>query len=157
MKGLTFPAMLLVALAARYSGVVSASSLCQASETVPSTCEVGTKTVSICREKQDRAVCRLGRPRRVELQLTDPHFVQHAFPGGGETQVYAGTSTDRYLVYNRLVRTSIHDDGRFDPREESGLLVRSRGRTISNRQCTEPATFDWLTWKFVPAGDYVPH
>ncbi len=72
-------------------------------------------------------------------------------------QVYADIPPHRYIVYDRVVRTSFGVDGRHDTRAESGLVVQNRGRTISGRQCTAPATFDRLTRTLVPAGDYARH
>jgi len=71
--------------------------------------------------------------------------------------VYADTPTHRYIVYNQMVRTGFGADGHHDPKETSGLVVRSKGRTVSSRECSAlPATFEQLTKTLVPAGDYVP-
>ena len=130
--------------------------LCQATETVLFTCKLGTKTVSICGQGQGKAVYRYGRPDRIELEAGNLQFVEHAFSGGGETQVYADTPTNRYIVYDRLVRTSFAN-GQHDPQAESGLVVQSGDRTLSSRRCAAPANFNRLTQTMMPAGDYTPH
>jgi|1186.fasta_scaffold32153_1 hypothetical protein len=160
-KGLALAAGLLAALAPAHQGTASAQprpaeALCQGSEVVLFTCGVGTKVVSICGQGQGRTVYRFGRPDRVELEATDLYFAEQAFSGGGETQVYANTPTHRYIVYDRVVRTSF-DDGRHDPQAESGLVVQSGGQTVLSRRCASSATFDRLTRTMVPAGDYTPH
>jgi len=162
MKKLTLATALLSAVAARPGGAPAqpspARSLCRAPEAVLSTCDIGTKTVSICGQEQGGAVYRFGRPGRVELEATDLHLAYKSWSGGGETQVYADTSTHRYIVYNQIVRTGFDDEGHHDPKETSGLVVQSGGRTVSSRECAAlPATFERLTETLVPAGDYVPH
>ena len=160
-KGLALAAGLLAALAPAHQGALSAQpkpaeALCQAAEPVLFSCKVGTKMVSICGQGQGSAVYRYGRPDRVELEATNLHFVEHAFSGGGETQVYADTSAYRYIVYDRLVRTSF-DNGQHDPQAESGLVVLNGDRTVSSRRCASPATFDRVTRTMMPTGDYTPH
>jgi hypothetical protein len=170
MKGLTLMTALLAALALAHPGAAPAQprptkSLCRPSEAVLFTCEVGTRTVSICGQEQGGAVYRYGRPARVELEVTDLHLARKGWSGGGETQVYADTPTHRYIVYNRIVRTGFGADGHFDPRETVGLIVQSEGRTVSKRECALLKVYDpltavfnqELTRKLVPEGDYVPH
>jgi len=162
MKGLLIAAVLLVAVVAAHPGAASArpkstGPLCRAPEPVLFTCEVGTKTVSVCGHKQGGAVYRFGRPGRVELEAADLHFAERYFSGGGDTQIYADTPTHRYIVYSQFIRTGFGKDGHFDPKETSGLVVRSEGRIVSSRECALPATFDQLTRTLVPLGDYVPH
>jgi len=108
MKGVALAAGLIAALAA-YPGAAPARPkpdgfLCRAPEAVLFTCDIGTKTVSICgQEKQSGAVYRFGRPGRVELEATDLHHAHDGWWGGGETQVYADTPTHRYIVHDQMV------------------------------------------------------
>ncbi len=160
-RGLTLAAGLLAAQAPADLGSASAApgsaaTLCRPSEVVLFACGVGAKRVSVCGQGQGTAVYRFGRPGRVELQVRDLYFAERAFSGGGETQVYADTPTHRYIVYDRVVRTSF-DDGRHDPQAESGLVVQRGTRTLSSRRCASPATFDERTRTMVPAGRYSPH
>ena len=113
--------------------------------------------MSICGRGQDGPVYRFGRPGHVELEATGLHRAATGFSGGGETQVYADTPTNRYIVYDRLVRTAFGADGHADPQETSGLVVQSAGRTVESLRCTAPATFDGLTGQLVPEGAYVEH
>lgn len=162
MEGLAAAAALIAALTAARPGAAlaqprPAGSLCRALEAVLFTCEVGTRTVSICGQGQGRAVYRFGRQGRVELEAAGLHFADHAFSGGGETQVHADAPPYRYIVYDRTVRTSFGGDGRYDSQAESGLVVQSGGQTVSSQRCASPAAFDRLTRTLVPAGDYAPH
>lgn len=158
MRGLAPAVVLLAFLAAAHPGdAPAAEALCRAPEAVLFTCEVGAKTVSICGQGPGRAVYRFGRPGHIELEATDLHLAERAFAGGGETQVYADTPTHRYIVYDRMVRTTFEDEGRHDPQAEAGLVVQKGGRTISSQRCTPPTTFDRITRMLVPAGDYAPH
>ncbi len=169
MKDVALTAMLIAAVATYPSAALAqpkpAGSLCRAPEPVLFTCAVGAKTVSVCGQEQGGAVYRFGRPGRVEIEAADLHFAQHAFWGGGETQVYADTPTHRYIVYDRIVRTGFGPDGHHDPKETVGLLVQSGGRIVSSQQCALPKSFDErtavfdqrLTEKLVPESEYVPH
>ncbi len=170
MKSSALAALLVAALTAVHSRAApaqpkAAKSLCEVSETILFTCQVKTKTVSICGQGQGRAIYRFGRPGRVELKATDLHLASQGFSGGGETQVYADTPTHRYIVYYMMVRTGFGADGHNDPKEMTGLVVQSEGQTISSRECALPKTYDPLSevldqqriQVFVPAGDYVPH
>ena len=134
----------------------SPRSLCRAPEMVLFTCGIRTKVVSICGQGERNAVYRFGRPGRVELEVSDLHYAEQAFSGGGETQVYANTPTHRYLVYDRIVRTSF-DNGRHDPQAESGVVVQRGNQTISSRHCGSPTAFDSSTRTVVPTGPYMPH
>ena len=171
MKRLAVAAAFLVALAAAHpSGAVRrfsdepklSTSLCHDPETALFTCKVGTKIVSICGQPQGEhdqggAVYRFGRRGHIELEVAGLHYTQHGFSGGGETQVYADTSTYRYIVYDQIVRTAFGPDGHNDPQAESGLLVQTGGKIVSSWTCSEPTTFSPLAEKIIPKGDYVPH
>ena len=148
------------------------ASLCHVPETALFTCKVGTRVVSICGQPQGGhdqgghdqgghdqggAVYRFGRRGHIELEVAGLHYVQHGFSGGGETQVYADTSTHRYIVYDQIVRTAFGPDGHHDPQAESGLLVQSDGKIVSSQTCSEPTTFSPFAEKVMPEGDYVPH
>lgn len=144
------------------------TSLCRAPEPVLFTCHVGTKLVSICGQEQGGAAYRYGQPGRLELEITDLHRGHKYESGGGETQVYANTPTHRYVVYDRIVRTGFGADGLHYPREDDGLLVQSKERTVWRRQCALPRTYDphmipegrfdqQLIEKLIPEGEYVDH
>lgn len=142
-----------------------AGSLCRAPEPVLFTCDIGTKTVSICGREKGGAAYRYGRPGRVELEATDLHLADRGWSGGGETQVYADTPTHRYIVYNRVVRTAFGLDGRHDPKITSGLLVQREGRTVWSGECGLSEVLDPFAGRFdqqlietlLPEGDYVDH
>lgn len=169
-KKLMLATILLTALAAaRPSAAMAqpspARSLCRAPEAVLFTCQVGSKTVSICGQEKGGALYRFGRPGRIELEATDLHRAHDGWSGGGETQVYADTPTHRYVVYDRMVRTGFGADGHNDPKETVGVMVQSGGQTISSRLCALPKIYDplsavfnqQLTQTLLPEGDYVPH
>ena len=157
-----FAAMAVVTVPARAK---PPASLCRAPEVVLFTCNVGTKTVSICGREQGGAAYRFGRPGRVELEATDLHLADRGWSGGGETQVYADTPTHRYIVYNRMIRTAFGPDGLHDARITSGLLVQRGGRTVWSRECGISKVFDpfagrfdqGLIEKLLPEGTYVDH
>ena len=140
-----------------------AKSLCRAPEPVLFTCDVGTKTVSICGQEQGGAAYRFGRPNRIELEATNLHRAHEGWSGGGETQVYANTQTHLDIVYDRMVRTGFDDEGHYLSKMTEGLVVQSGGRTVLNRECTqplgrEPPAFDQrLLETLVPEGEYVDH
>ena len=156
-------AVLPAALTVAHSGAASTLpkssdvSLCQRPEMVLFSCWVEAKVVSICGQKQGGAVYRFGRPDRIELEATDLHFNDHGFSGGGETQVYVDTPTHRYIVYDKVIKTTLNDKGRYNPRETAGLVVQSRGRTVASRECARWTDFEPSTRKLVSEGDYVPH
>jgi len=83
--------------------------------------------------------------------------------GGGETQVYADTPTHRHVIYDRMVRTGIDDEGHNLSEMTKGLVVQSGGRTVLNRECAQPLgrelpAFDQRRLEMlVPEGDYVSH
>lgn len=161
MKGVALAAGLIAVLAAYPSAAPArpkpAGSLCRAPGAVLSTCDIGTKRVSTCGQERGGAVYGFGRSSRVELETTGLRLAYRGWSGGGETQVYADTPTHRYIVYNQMVRAGFGADGHHDPKETSGLVVWSKGRTVSSRECSAlPATFEQLTETLVPAGDYVP-
>ncbi len=143
----------------------SSTSPCRAPEPVLFTCDVGTETVSICGQEQGGAAYRFGRASRIELEATDLHRAHEGWWGGGETQVYADTPTHRYIVYDQMVRTAFGHDGLHDAKITTGLLVQRGGRTVSNRECALPKTYDPSTavfdqqsiQKLIPEGAYVPH
>ncbi len=141
-------------------------SLCSPSEPVLFTCRIGAKTVSICGRSPDGragAVYSYGRPGRVELEASDLHRASRAFSGAGETQVYADTDTNRYVVYDRMTRAGVDPQGHNLPEATQGLLVRSGARTISDRSCAlssdaDPPSFDQRRiTALLPEGAYVPH
>ncbi len=141
-----------------YAGPGPGPSICRPSETVLFSCAIKTKTVSICGQKQqDRAVYRFGRRGHVELETADLHFASTGFSGGGEEQVLADTPTHRYVVYTGIYRTNYEDDGRHDPKEESGLFVQRGGQTISSQLCRASTVFNPLTRTLMPEGEYVQH
>ena len=168
-KKLLLTATLLTALTIHPSAAPAqlrlAGSLCRAPEPVLFTCDLGTRTVSICGQDQGRAIYRFGRPGHIELEITDLHRTQEGWSGGGETQVYADTPTHRYVVYNRMVRTAFGPDGLHDSKITSGLVVQRRGRTVWSRECGRSKVFDPFAGRFnqrlikqlLPEGDYVDH
>ncbi len=141
----------------------SPTSLCRAPEPVLFTCDVGTKMVSICGQEQGGAAYRFGRASRIELEATDLHRAHEGWSGGGETQAYADTPTHRYVVFDRMVRTGIDNEGHNIPRMTQGLLVQSGGRTLSRQDCAQPVGFlppafdQRLLETLVPEGEYVDH
>lgn len=166
MRKLTLTTVLFAALAAARPGGTQprpAKSLCRVPEAVLFTCEVGTKTVSICGQKQGGATYRFGRLGRVELETTDLHRAHDGWGGGGETQVYADTPTHRYIVYDRMVRTGFDEEGHNRSEMTEGLVVQSGGRTLSNHDCAQPIGFSppafdqRLLETLVPEGNYIPH
>lgn len=163
MKVLASAAMFPAALTAAYPGAASTlpkpsdMSLCQRPEAVLFSCWMKVKVVSICSQKQGGAVYRFGRPDHIELEATNLHFNNHGFSGGGETQVYVDTPSHRYIVYNKVIKTTLNDEGRYNPRETAGLFVQSGGRTVSNRECARWTDFEPGIEKLAPEGDYVPH
>ena len=137
-------------------------SLCRVPEMALFTCKVDTRIVSICGQLRDGqaqggAIYRFGRRGHVELEVAGLHFAQHNFSGGGETQVYADTSTHRYTVYEAIVQTASGPGGLHAPQAVSGLLVQSGGEIVSSRACTEPMTFSPLAETLLPEGDYLLH
>lgn len=169
-KKLVLTATLIAALAAAHPGAAPAQlrlagSLCRALEPVLFTCDVGTKTVSICGRERGGAAYRFGRPGRVEIEATNLHLADRGWSGGGETQVYADTPTHRYMVYNQMVRTAFGLDGLHDSKITSGLLVLRGGRTVWSRECGLSKIFDpfagrfdqRLVEKLLPEGKYVDH
>jgi hypothetical protein len=162
MTQLAYMILLVAGMTAAQARVVPAElrlarSLCGTLEETLFTCDVGTKVVSICGRADSGSDFRFGRPGRVELQIPRLTLANRAFSGGGEAQVYADTSTHRYIVYERTVRTSFGNDRHHDPQSEAGLVIQSRGQTISNRQCASPATFSQSARARIPLGDYAPH
>ena len=162
--------LLLAALAGTHLGAASArparskapTSLCRMPETTFFTCKISTKVVSICGQPrgehaQGGAVYRFGRPGHIEPEVTDLHHAEQGYSGGGDAEVYADTSTHRYVVYDTIVRTGFGPSGRFDPQEVFGLLVQGGARTLSNRTCTEPTDLNPLVGTLMPRGDYVDH
>lgn len=167
-KKLMLTTALFATLAAHPGAAVAESglvkSLCRAPEAVLFTCGIRTRTVSVCGQEQGGAVYRFGRPgRRVELEVPDLHRAQTGWWGSGETQVYADTPTHRYVIYDRMVRTGYDDEGHYLSKMTEGLMVRSKGRTLSNQDCTQPIglmppAFDQrLLETLVPEGKYVDH
>ena len=163
--------LLAAALAATRPGTApaqarpAAPSLCRAPEAVLFTCRVGARTVSICgrAKEQGGAVYRYGRLGRLEIEAADLHRAFEGWPGGGETQAYADTPTHRYVVFDRMVRTGIDNEGHNIPRMTQGLLVQSGGRTLSRQDCAQPVGFlppgfdQRLLETLVPEGEYVDH
>ena len=94
--------------------------------------------MSICGQEQGGVAYRFGRASRIELEATDLHRAHEGWSGGGETQVYADTSTHRYVVYDQMVRIGFDDEGHNIPRMTQGLLVQSVGRTLSSQECAQP-------------------
>lgn len=141
----------------------AAAPLCRALEAVLFTCRVGAKMASICGREQGGAVYRYGRPGRLEVETADLHRAFEGWPGGGETQAYADTPTHRYVVFDQMVRTGIDNEGHNISRMTQGLLVRSKGRTLSRQDCAQsvglpPPGFDQrLLETLVPEGGYIPH
>ncbi len=170
LKKVLAPAAALLAVLAAYPGAAPAqpgpaASLCRPPETVLFTCRVGARMVSICgrTKEQGGAVYRYGRPGRLEVEAADLRRAFEGWPGGGGTQAYADTPTHRYVVFDRMVRTGFDEEGHNIARMTQGLLVQSRGRTLSRQECAqplgrEPPAFDQrLLETLVPEGDYVPH
>lgn len=136
------------------SGTAPLQSLCTRGETRLFSCLVGGKLVSIC-ARPDGAIYRYGRPGRVEMRSGDLRFARRGYSGGGEQQIWFASGDYRYVIYDRLVRTSFGADGRHDPQASAGLLIQRAGRTVSDRQCRGgmAAGVD----KVVPRGSFVEH
>lgn len=170
MKKLMLTTALLAALASARPDAAPAQprpggSLCRVPEAVLFTCDVGTKTVSICSQEQGGAAYRFGRPGRVDIEVTNLHRAHAGWSGGGETQVYADTPTHRYIVYDQMVRTAFGLDGLHDSKITSGLVVQREGRTVLRRECGLSKIFNpfagrfdqQLIQKLVPEGNYMEH
>ena len=170
MKRATPAVLLLAAVAGTHLGAASArptrskapTSLCRMPETTFFTCKISTKVVSICGQPrgehaQGGAVYRFGRPGHIEPEVTDLHHAEQGYSGGGDAEVYADTSTHRYVVYDTIVRTGFGPSGHSDPQEVFGLLVQSGGKTVFNRTCTQPVDLDSWVGTLMPKGDYVDH
>ena len=136
----------------------AASSLCLRTEQTLFSCPIGIKTVSVCGQG-DHAVYRFGKPPRVELEGRRLSFAEHAFSGGGESQIVFENKGYRYVIYDRLVRTAFGADGRHSPEATMGLIVRKAGRTISTTSCVGMAGtgISPAAAKAIPPGAFVSH
>lgn len=113
----------------------SRASLCRGQEAPLFSCPIGRKVVSVCRSAGGAAY-RFGRPGRVELDIGGGRLAQRGYSGGGETQIVFARGAHRYVVYDRVVRTSFGSGGRHDPQQSSGVLVTRNGKVAANLSCT---------------------
>lgn len=111
-----FLAALLAALPGLSARAKPPASLCRTPEPVLFTCHLAAKLVSVCGTERGGAVYCYGRPGRLEIETTDLHRAFEGWSGGGETQAYADTPTHRYVVFDRMVRIGIDDEGHNIPR-----------------------------------------
>ena len=157
------------AIAVRYSG----RALCRPSETMIFSCQLRTKTVSICGQpERSRAVYRSGRRSAIELELTNLHHGSNGIARGGEEEIIAMSPHFRYVVYANTYRslnphynsnrptidadtTEASNDFCGPYVEDYGLLVQQNGKTISNQACQRQSGINNIISSLVPPGDFV--
>lgn len=134
------------------------ATLCSRGDVTLFACPIGTKLVSVC-GRGNRAVYRFGKPRRLELQLNGVSLAKTAHSGGGEAQLTAVNKNHRYVIYDKIVRTSFEPNEGNNSRSSTGLLVQRAGRTISDRECggSVDATISPLASRYTSSGEVTQH
>ncbi len=132
-------------------------SLCLRGEEPLFSCPVRERIASVC-GRGGEAVYRFGHPSRIELQARGLTNAERAFSGAGETQIAFENNGSRYVIYDRLVRTSFGAAGHHDPQATAGVIVRKGGKLVSNATCdgSGGAGISPTASKYMSGGAFVP-
>ena len=110
--------------------------LCNADERVSFTCGLNSKTVSVCRNDENRLVYRFGKKGHIEKELeSDVHFSRTAYSGGGEGHLTFTDSDYRYVVYSAISNGEWQDDGTREKLTRGGIYVLNGDELLSDIQC----------------------
>jgi hypothetical protein len=124
---------------------VALAQLCTAGESVVFSCQIGSKTLSLCRPAgvREQLAYRFGLPGRVELDYPGQSVRQARHPfelsttplvGGGITTVRFQRGAYRYEVYSKSGRG---DDPERTPFTEDGVIVSRAGKRIWQHACED--------------------
>ena len=135
-----------------------AGTLCMPIEQPLFSCPIGGKLVSVC-GRGGGAVYRFGAPHRVGLELRGLRFAERDFSGGGESQITLEDKDYQYILYDTIKRTSFGANGRHDPEEKSGLVIRHGATTVSSRTCagSSQSGISSSAAEYMPGGEFVSH
>ena len=131
-------------------------SLCAAGETPLFTCPVGHKLVSIC-NADGKATYHFGTAGKIEMSSQALFTANHAFSGGGETQISFRNNAYTYTVFDKTTRTSFSSNGQNDPDFTSGLIVQKNGKTISATDCASDAAIPASATHLIQPGPFIEH
>ncbi|HEC73253.1 MAG TPA: hypothetical protein ENI26_02650 [Methylophaga aminisulfidivorans] len=116
-----------------------ANNLCQSDEVVAFSCDIRSKTVSVCVADEDSLVYRFGKTDAVELTLNAPvHFSSTAYSGGGEGRLRFPNGRYDYVVYSGITNGEWldKDTGLREKVEFAGILVLKDKQVLSKLKCS---------------------
>ncbi len=141
--------------------------LCVKGESVLSSCQAGSRTISVCgaADPSDGAQYRANLVDTRELSYPDSDIAgastmrraTAAYSGGGEAQIQFDNKGSTYVVYSRVVRTRFDGQGN-DPAFNAGVAVVKDDKTVGERLCTAPADADLNapgSEAYMPEGEFI--
>ncbi|WP_082856347.1 hypothetical protein [Marinomonas atlantica] len=113
-----------------------AETLCQADESVSFSCDTNAKTVSVCRNTDDKLVYRFGNTEQIEKELvSEVNFSRTAYSGGGEGHLTFTDGDYRYVVYSVISNGEWQDDGTREKETRGGIYVLKGDQVLNDIQC----------------------
>lgn len=122
-----------------FSGSLYAENLCGNEETVSFSCNIKSKSVSVCTTKQNTLVYRYGKPDKIELELHAPvQFSSTGYSGGGEGRLRFSNGRYDYIVYSGISNGDWIDEekGTREKIEFAGIYVLKAKTLLANLKCT---------------------
>lgn len=100
--------------------------LCDRDETAVFSCEIGSKSLSVCLQGKDSLTYRYGQGGAIELELNSAVFSSAMCSGGGISRLRFSNGDYDYVVYDRLCRGT----------DEAGLHVLKNGNLLADKSCS---------------------
>lgn len=116
-----------------------ANNLCQSGEVVAFSCDIRSKSVSVCVADEDNLVYRFGKMNATELTLHSPVFFSSTgYSGGGEGRLRFPNGRYDYVVYSGITNGEWLDKatGLREKVEFAGILVLKDKHLLSDLKCT---------------------
>ncbi len=121
------------------SGGLNAENLCGNEETTSFSCDIKSKSVSVCVTKQNTLVYRYGKPEQIELELHAPvQFSSTSYSGGGEGRLRFSNGRYDYIVYSGITNGEWLDAeaGVREKVELGGIYVVKDQNLLADLKCT---------------------
>lgn len=136
--------------------------LCYKNERVIFGCNINQKMLSLCaaiplHKIPDSIQYRFGTHKKIEMEYPNnlegsKNLFKHShtgYSGGGEGRIRFKNKDYEYIIFDRMYRTNFKAGEPNNPAFDSGVVIRRKGKTISQLHCNEKDTSIQTGYDFI--------
>ncbi len=113
-----------------------AERMCEVSDKAVFSCEVGTKSISVCLGEDGSVSYLYGTKVDLEIKLDSPVLSTNMCIGGGVSRLRFTNGNYSYIVYDVMCNAEKVGLNQWRKSEYAGLYVLKGRKVIANKECT---------------------